>query len=123
MRHATLYFSVIGLAAICLYGCVAAQAKREDKFVLPPPPSTTQPAPPIKIDASQITAQVVAQARQELRADVQAQVNATISTQGIGYTSQFGIGPALIVGSALVLTLWLSHRREMQRLRCRREPD
>lgn len=67
--------------------------------------STTQP-----VDVEQLSGQIVAKIEPTLTAAIETNV------QGIGYTSYFGVGPSLIVGAALVLTLWLSHRREMKRL-------
>jgi hypothetical protein len=87
-------------------GCAAQQAKQD--ILLPPIPPTSQPA---ALDVQQLSGQVAAAVKAELHAAVNAQVNAT------GIYSEFGPGAAIAVNVTLVLTIVLSHWREMRRIR------
>lgn len=86
-----------GLLLIAEFGCAAAP-----KMAV----ATTQP-----VDVEQLSGAIVAKIAPELTATVEANV------QGIGYTSYFGIGATACVLVTLTLTIWLSHRREMVRLK------
>lgn len=86
------------------------------------------------IDVQQLAGQVVAGVKADLRSEVRAEVNAAVTAavnsqvrldttatgvggNATGYQSEFGIGAASIVGATLVLTLILSHLRDMARIK------
>lgn len=107
-----MFFSVKLVIAACLVlvaGCVANRPSQ--RFDLP---VTTQPsAAPIAVD--QISGQ--------LAAKLTALIDARLAVQGIGYTSEFGIGAAMCVfgtilmqNVTLIVMLVMSHRREMARI-------
>ncbi len=90
---------------VLLAGCAASDAR----LAVAP---TSQP-----VDVEQVVGQVAA----ALDARVAAAVTAALDTRitgigGDGYHSEFGVGATLVVAAALILTLVLSHRREMRRL-------
>lgn len=67
---------------------------------------TTQPIG----DVEQLSGVVAAAVKAALTANV------AVNTEATGIKSEFGFGSAIITGLALVLTIVLSHRREMVRL-------
>ena len=69
---------------------------------------TSQPA---ELDAQQLTGQLVAGVQAVVRTELEAHAEV------YGYRSEFGIGAAACILVALVLTLWLGHRREMARIK------
>lgn len=68
--------------------------------------------------ASQPTSAPIAaqQGAGNMAAQAQVDAAATVAATGIAYTSSLGIGATVLIGLALVLTLVLSHRREMARI-------
>lgn len=127
--------------ALAAAGCSAASARGGITLtapgdVRPPPgPSASQPA---TIDADTIAGQIAVklapkieasmETRLELAVKAAMQAVITANVQGIGYTSYFGVGPTLIVSSALVLVLLAStlddvmrHKRKMARINKRKE--
>lgn len=109
------------LMLVVLGGCAGSGTQ---KLVAPraASPTAVDPSPasqPATIETEQVVAaqqgaiNAIATATQKLDAKVDTAVTAT----GLAYTSQFGLGPSILLGLALVLTLFLSHLREMARLR------
>lgn len=49
-------------------------------------------------------------------ASVQQAGGVNTQATGINYNSALGAGATLLIGSTLVLNLWLSHSREMKRI-------
>ena len=95
---------VAAAGGCCAIGCAAPRAE------FAPHVATSQP---VTIDATQLTAGVAA----AVRTEIQAAVTTTgVGRDVTGYSSQFGVGATLCVAAALVLTLVLSHRREMARI-------
>lgn len=79
----------------------------------------SKPAPVLTVATSQPFGdpeQLAQQLAGQVVAGVQAAVHAELRATGVDYRSEFGIGPVLIVGLALVLTVYLSHRREAMRI-------
>lgn len=90
----SLWIVITGVVLwLMLTGCAATQP--QTKF------STSQP-----VDLQQVSGAIAAAVRAEVETSV----------TGLSYTSQLGIGSTLLIGVTLVLTLCLSHRREMARI-------
>jgi uncharacterized membrane-anchored protein len=92
---------------LLLAGCAA---NRADQGVTIPP--TSQPA---ALDVQQLSGQVAAALKADLSAEIKAAVTANVQATGI--YSEFGPGAAIAVNVTLVLTIVLSHWREMRRIR------
>lgn len=96
----------VSLVAVALVATVVLGCAASGRVNVP----TSQP-----VDVEQLSGQIVAKIAPELNATVAASVETNV--QGIGYTSYFGIGATACVLVTLTLTIWLSHRREMVRLK------
>lgn len=99
--------AILWLGLFC--GCAASQ-----------PIAPIEAGPHADIEVQQVAGQLAAAVKADLEAAVDARVEAQVTGVGgdvTGYRSEFGVGATLIVSSALILTLILSHRREMQRLK------
>lgn len=127
-----------GLVAATLSGCAAMSTDAQFGTVFPEPVATTPssshgggrspataPAMP-DIDAQQLAGQVVAGVQAELSSQIEATVAAALRAEvqatGIGgnatgYNSEFGVGATLVVSLTLLLSLILSHWREMLRIK------
>ena len=77
--------------------------------------TTSQPAADAApLDVQQLSGQLVAGVQAALHTELQA---TGVGGDVAGYRSEFGIGAVIVVTLALVLSLVLSHRREMTRIR------
>lgn len=93
------------LAAVTMTHCGCALNAEQDYRQDVPAGSQPTSAP--------VTAQ---QGAGNLAAQAQVEAAANVAATGIAYTSSLGIGATVLIGLALVLTLVLSHRREMARI-------
>lgn len=102
MRAATLTLAVL-LSVLCVSvaSCASNNAAQSVGGV-----ATTQPA----TDAQQISGTIAAGIKSTLEL-------AGIKGNATGYNSEFGVGATLVVSLTLVLTIFLSHLREVARIK------
>lgn len=105
-RHVLL----AGCCALAVSGCAATTARQSMSGPGPPAPArTAESAPTPSASESHSTAQGSQQSGQ---GNVTGQVDAS-GWKGIEYSSAVPVGQVILMG----LMLWLSHRREMARIR------
>ncbi|OQZ07280.1 MAG: hypothetical protein B6D36_00720 [Planctomycetes bacterium UTPLA1] len=104
------YMLVAGWCAMAIAGCAATTARQSMSGPVPPaPPGATKPGPTPSKPESHTTAQA---AQQSGQGNVTGQVDAS-GWKGIEVSSAVPVGQVILMG----LMLWLSHRREMARIR------
>ncbi|MCK6458230.1 MAG: hypothetical protein L6Q92_17085 [Phycisphaerae bacterium] len=101
---------IAGCCALAVTGCAATTARQSMSGPGPPAPArAAQPAPSPSAGESHTTAQGSQQTGQ---GNLTGQVDAS-GWKGIEYSSAVPVGQVILMG----LMLWLSHRREMARIR------
>jgi hypothetical protein len=118
-----LILVLVALAAL-LVGCAASQS--QPRLAVAPPPPASQPAgEAAALDVQQLSGQIIAGVQAELSSRIETAVETTLRTEvqatgvggdATGYRSEFGVGATLVVTLTLLLSLVLSHRREMLRI-------
>lgn len=98
---------IAGCCALAVTGCAATTARQSMSGPGPPAPARLAPTP--SAGESHSTAQA---AQQSGQGNVTGQVDAS-GWKGIEYSSAVPVGQVILMG----LMLWLSHRREMARIR------
>lgn len=130
-RAALLALAAVGvsgpLLCVLVAGCVASTARPALALPVATPVATTQPTGAVgEFDVQQLAGQIVAGVQAELTSHIETTVDTTLRAEvqatGIagdatGYHSEFGVGATIVVALTLLLSLVLSHRREMLRIR------
>ncbi|MCK6485468.1 MAG: hypothetical protein L6R00_15175 [Phycisphaerae bacterium] len=104
----TRHIIFAGCCAMAVTGCAATTA-RQSMSGPDPPARPAQPAPTPSAGESHTTAQGSQQSGQ---GNLTGQIDAS-GWKGIEYSSAVPVGQVILMG----LMLWLSHRREMARIR------